>query len=111
MESDRLLLLISVLRLDSKKIVIKENERKRIKSKIDFRIQCVGNNVSQIIYQSREFLWEELFKEQQNDVIFILRKFLVYKRKIFCEFEFIDVIVIMEDIILFVNFIIFVKFV
>lgn len=38
MESDRLLLLISVLRLDSKKIVIKENERKRIKSKIDFRI-------------------------------------------------------------------------
>lgn len=46
MESDRLLLLISVLRLDSKKIVIKKNERKRIKSKIDFRIQCVGNNVS-----------------------------------------------------------------
>lgn len=38
MESDRLLLLISVLRLDSKKIVIKKNERKRIKSKIDFRI-------------------------------------------------------------------------
>lgn len=38
MESDRLLSLISVLRLDSKKIVIKENERKRIKSKIDFRI-------------------------------------------------------------------------
>lgn len=111
MESDRLLSLISVLRLDSKKIVIKKNERKGIKSKIDFRIQCVSNNVSQIIYQSREFLWEELFKEQQNDVIFILRKFLVYKRKIFCEFEFIDVIVIMEDIILFVNFIIFVKFV
>lgn len=38
MESDCLLLLISVLRLDSKKIVIKKNERKRIKSKIDFRI-------------------------------------------------------------------------
>lgn len=38
MESDRLLLLISVLRLDSKKIVIKKNEYKRIKSKIDFRI-------------------------------------------------------------------------
>lgn len=38
MESDRLLLLISVLRLDSKKIVIKKNECKRIKSKIDFRI-------------------------------------------------------------------------
>lgn len=38
MESDRLLSLISVLRLDSKKIVIKKNERKRIKSKIDFRI-------------------------------------------------------------------------
>lgn len=38
MESDRLLLLISVLCLDSKKIVIKKNERKRIKSKIDFRI-------------------------------------------------------------------------
>lgn len=103
MESDRLLPSISALRLDSKKIVIKKNERKRTKSKTDLRTQCAGNNASQTIHQSREFSWEELSKEQQNDVTSTLRKFPVYKRKISCESESTDVTATMEDIISSVN--------
>jgi hypothetical protein len=94
---------ISTLRLDSKKIVIDNSTGKKFRSKTDIHKQSSNRNVSRTIHQSREFSWEELSQEQQNEVTSTLRKFPVYKRKTSCESTSTDDTATMEDMISSVN--------